>query len=592
MNELRYAWRGLWRTPTVTAVAVLSLALGIGASTAIFSVTNAVILRSLPVNRPEDLVMLRYVSKKGNIFDSFAYSDYLVFRDTPGALAGLAAVFSAEVNVSSDLATERLQAQLVSGNYFPLLGAGARIGRTIGPDDDRKAGGHPVCMIGYSLWQRRYGSSPSVAGQSMDINGRPYTIVGVAAEGFHGTEQGREPQVYIPLMMSAQVLSRPVDEQVQPPFLKWTDWLQFIGRRQPGVSVARAEAVLDARFEQLELAHRDTTFEMSSRHGTPGTRSRLQVVGGRQGFDGLRFGYERPLRILLVLVGLLLSIACANVANLLLARATGRRKETAIRMALGGGPWALIRQLLAESVLLAAAGAACGLLLSVWISDLLLRTAFIDEAHIDVRPDLTVVGFLLGVTCLTTLLFGLAPALSLLKASVAPALKSEGGGAGKRRGVLGGALVVVQVTLSVTLLAGAGLLLRSLHNLESIQTGFRPQNVVLASLNPGANHYSREQSRTLFMALMERAEAIPGVQAVSASLVSPLSGALWLYSVEVPGYQAARGETPMVYFNAIGPAYFASLGVAMKQGREFTRVDRGDAPPVAVVNEEMARKFW
>jgi predicted permease len=417
-------------------VAILSLALGIGANTAIFSVTNAVILRSLPVQKPNELVLLRYVSKKGNVFDSFSYKDYLALRDTGNVLAGLSAVNDVEVNLASEEATERVSGELVSGNYFPLLGVQPRIGRLIQPEDDRLAGAHPVCVISNGLWQRRFGSATDIVGKQVQINGRPYSILGVAPESFDGIDQGTRAQVYIPLMMAAVVSSRPADSNVQPPFLDWTDWLRLVGRRQPAVARERAESVLDARFEQTELAHRDSTFEMSSRHGKPGDRARLMVADGRQGFDNLRFRYERPVLFLLFLVGLLLLIACANVAALLSARAAGQRKQIAIRLALGASRWSLLRQQLAESSVLAAAGAALGFLLSAWISDLLLKmTPSGSAGDFSVRPDATVLAFLLGVTCLTTLLFGVAPALESGRTGVAPVLKNEStGGAGAAAG--------------------------------------------------------------------------------------------------------------------------------------------------------------
>jgi len=567
--------------------------LGIGANTAIFSVANAVILRSLPVQEPNELVLLRYVSKKGNIFDSFSYREYLDLRDAPQVLTGLAALVSTEMNLASEEATERVPGQLVSGNYFPVLGVRPRIGRLIGPEDDRDAGGHPVCVISQGLWQRRFGSAPDVLGRQVEVNGRAYTILGITPEGFDGTGQGTRAQVYIPLMMAAQVLSTPANPKVQPPFLEWESWLQFVGRRKSDVTIAGAETVLDARFAQFPLAHQDFTFEMSSRHGKPGDRGHLLVLDGRQGFDDLRFSYQRPLLLLLFGVGLLLLIACANVASLLAARASGQRKQIAIRLALGASRWALIRQQLAESALLAAAGAGGGLILSVWMSDLLLQLAPSgNNFQIDARPDLVVVGFLIGVACLTVLLFGIAPALESGKAGVGPVLKSESTGGGKRRGALGGILVATQVALSIILLAGAGLLLRSLHNLKSIQTGFQPENVAVASLNAGANRYSVARAHALFENLMDRAETIPGVRAASAAMVSPLSGQLWMYTVDIPGYIAGPKETPMTYLNAIGPGFFAAIGSQLIAGREFTRRDREGAPNVAVVNEQMAKKFW
>ena len=357
MNDFRYAFRTLRRSSGVAAVAITSLALGIGATTAIFSFTNAVILRSLPVQKPSELVLLRYASKKGNIFDEMGYQEYLTLRDAPEVLTGLAAVSSTKMNLASAEATERIPGQLVSGNYFPILGVRPRIGRLIAPEDDVVPGGHPVCVISYGLWQRRFGSASDIVGKKVEINGRPYTILGVTPAGFDGTDQGTRAQIYVPLMMAAQISSREADPKVQPPFRNWTSFLNFVGRRQPGVTRARAEAVLDSRFATLPLAKQDFTFEMSSRHTAPGPRARLLVEDGKQGFDNLRMGYERPLLFLMFLVALLLLIACANVASLLVARAAGQRKQIAIRLALGASRWALIRQQLAESALLAVGGA-------------------------------------------------------------------------------------------------------------------------------------------------------------------------------------------------------------------------------------------
>jgi predicted permease len=576
MNDFRYALRTLRRSSGVAAVAITSLALGIGATTAIFSFTNAVILRSLPVQKPNELVLLRYASKKGNIFDEMGYQEYLALRDAPEVLTGLAAVSSTKINLASEEATERIPGELVSGNYFPLLGVRPRIGRLIAPDHD--LGGHPVCVISYGLWQSRFGSAPNVVGRNVDINGRPYTILGVTPAGFDGTEQGTHAQVYVPLAMAAQISSNPPD-------------LSLVGRRKPGVTLAQAQAVLDSRFAGLPIAKQEFTFEMSSRHTAPGPRSRLLVAEGKQGFDNLRFGYERPLLFLLFLVGLLLAIACANVASLLVARASGQRKQIAIRLALGASRWSLIRQQLAESSLLAIGGAAGGLLLSIWISDLLLQLAP-ESSQIDVRPDFAVLGFLLAVACLTVLLFGIAPALESGKAGVGPVLKTDSTGGGWRRGALAGTLVVIQVALSITLLVGAGLLLRSLHNLRSVPIGFQPENVAVATINTNVNHYTPARAHALLEDLMRRAETIHGVRAVSAAEVSPLSGTLQMSSVDVPGYPTRPKEVVMTYVNAIGPGYFATIGAPMVRGREFTRGDREGAPYVAVINEQMAKKFW
>jgi predicted permease len=577
----------------LAAVAVGSLALGIGANTAIFSVVNAVVLQSLPVSKPLDLVVLRYVSKKGNIFDSFRYREYLDLRDTPGALTGLAAVTGVDLNVAAGEATQRKHGQLVSGNYFPLLGMRPASGRLLGPDDDRTAGGNPVCVISSNMWRNDFGSATDITSKSVRINGRAYQIAGVAPAGFEGTDQGQRAEIFVPLMMAADIISRPGNAKLSPPFLDWDDWLKFVGRLQPGVTRERAQAVLDARFAPLEFANRDTTFEKSNRQGAKGARARLMVESGRQGFDNLRFRYERPLTLLLFLVGLLLLIACANVANLLLARPAGRNKEIALRLALGAGRWTLMRQLLTESLLLAGAGTVCGAVLSSWMADLLVWLASpVGTRALEVHTDLRVAAFLLAISVATSLLFGLAPALTSAGVSVAAVLKSEGGGSARRRNRMGGGLVVVQVGLSVTLLTGAGLLLRSLHNLESLPTGFQPDHVVIASLNPGANGYDKLRARGVFEGLMERAKTIPGVQIASGALFSPLSGSLWLYSVDVPGYQGTPGQIPMCYTNLTGPGYFSAIGSRLIDGREFTAADREGAQQVAVVSEQMARTYW
>ena len=592
MNDFRYALRSLSRSSGLAAVAITSLALGIGATTAIFSFTNAVILRSLPVQKPGELILLRYASKKGNIFEAMGYQEYLTLRDAPEVLAGLAAEYPTQVNLASEEATERIPGELVSGNYFPLLGVRPRIGHLIEPEDDRVAGGHPVCVISYGLWQRRFGSAADVVGRKVDINGRPYSVLGVTPAGFDGADQGTRAQIYVPLMMAAQIDERPADSKVQPPFLKWDGWLNFVGRLKPGVTPARAQAVLDSRFASLPLARQDFTFEMSTRHTAPGPRARLLVVEGRQGFDNLRLGYERPLLFLLFLVCVLLLIACANVASLLVARASGQRKQIAIRLALGASRWVLIRQQLAESSVLAIGGAAGGFLLSIGISNLLLRLAPESTQQLDVRPDFAVLAFLLALACLTVLLFGIAPALEAGRGGVGPVLKTESTGGGKRRAPLAGTLVVIQVALSITLLVGAGLLLHSLHNLRSLNMGFQPENVAVATLNTSVNRYPAARAHALLEDLMQRAETIHGVRGVSAALVSPLSGSLWMYSVEVPGYPARHQEVPMTYLNAIGPGYFSTIGATLVRGREFTRRDRAGAPYVAVVNEQMAKKFW
>jgi predicted permease len=572
----------------VALVAVASLALGIGANTAIFSVANAVILRSMLVEKPNELILLRYATKKGNIFDVMGYPEYAALRDSD-ALAGLAGIANATVNLSAQDSSERVSALVVTGNFFEVVGSRAHLGRTISAGDD--TAGDPVCMISYDLWQRRFGSATDVVGQRAEINGLQYRILGVAARGFDGVTQGDRTQVYVPMAMAPQIFRREIKAGVQPPYRDWTLWMGMMGRLKPGVTAMQAQAVLDSRFATLPIATQNATFETSSRHTSPGPRARLIVDEGRQGYDRVRFQYERPLMFLLFLVGMLLLIACANVAGLLVARAAGQRRQIAIRLALGAGRWALIRQQLAESALLAIGGAGLGLLLSVWTSDLLVGLAP-QGRMIDARPDWLVLGFLIAASCATVLLFGIAPALESGKTGVGAVLKSDSSGAGRRRGALAPALVILQVAISITLLGGAGLLVRSLHNLRSIPLGFQPENVVVATFSNVGNRYTPQRLHQLTEDLISGAETIPGVKMASAASVSPLSGALWLYSLDVPGYFAKPKEQPMTYVNAVGPNYFATLGTPVIRGREFTLRDREGAPNVAIVNELMAKKFW
>ena len=591
MNDFRYALRTLRRSPGVAVAAVASLALGIGANTAIFSVANAVILKSLPVEKPNELVLVRYATKKGNIFDGFSSSDYLALRGAR-ALSGLGAFSSATMNLSGNLSgqdsAERVSGLLVSGDFFDVVKTKPQLGRLISPEDDRDALGNPVCVISYNLWQRRFGSDSAIAGQRLQINGKPYRILGVTARDFDGIEQGESTQVYVPLTLTSQILARETKAGAESAFL---DWEKLIGRLGPGASISQAKAELDARFAALPLANTDYTFESSNRHTAPGPRGRILIDDGRQGFDYVRFSYGRPLMFLLFLVGLLLLIACANVAGLLVARAAGQRRQIAIRLALGASRWILVRQQLAEGALLAICGAAGGLLLSVWTADLLIALAPADT-KIEPHLDFAVFGFLLAITCVAVLLFATVPALESGRTGVGMVLKSDSTGSGKRRGALAPALVILQVAMSITLLAGAGLLIRSLHNLHSIALGFEPKSILVASISNSGNGYSSERMHSLTEDFINRAETIPGVRMASAALVSPLSGSLWLYSVDVPGYAAQPKEHPLAYVNAIGPNYFATLGSNLIRGREFTSRDRAGSPSVAIINQQMARKYW
>jgi predicted permease len=592
LADLRYAYRTLVKTPALTAAALASLTLGIGANLALFNVANAMLLRLLPVERPQELALLQYVTRKGNVFDAFSYKEYQALRDNR-TLSGLAAFTIRQVNLAAGDSSERVLAQAVSGEFFPVLGLRPHLGRLLRPEDNLAANAHPVAVISHRLWQSRFGSDPAVSNQTFQLNGHRYTIAGVAPPDFEGTSQSSRVDLWVPLMMSAQIITRPVKDGVQPPFLEWDGWLELIGRRRPGVTQAAVEAELDAKFSVLRKDTAEYTFEISSQQAAPGARDRLLVKPGGQGDADLKIRYQLPIRILMGVVALLLLIASANTANLLLARATARRKEMAIRLALGAGRARLIRQLMSESLLLAAAAAALGVLISFWASEALLQLLPQRATmSLDVRPDWITVLFAVALSAGCAILFGLAPALQSARTDVAPMIKGDAAGGRSPRFSLGNALVVLQVALSVLMLAGAGLFLRSLANIRSIDPGFRTENLLLASLNPGSNGYKDAALQGLYERLLEQAARLPGVRAASIAQVSPMSGTLWLYTIQVPGYQPAPKEMPMAWTNAIGPGYFSTIGARLLAGREFTYRDRAGAPPVVMVNETMARKFW
>ncbi|MBX9603813.1 MAG: ABC transporter permease [Bryobacteraceae bacterium] len=592
LADLRYAYRTLVKTPALTAAALASLTLGIGANLAIFNVANALLLRNLPVERPDELALLQYVTRKGNVFDAFSFKEYQALRENQ-TLSGLAATALRQVNFAAGERSERVLAQLVSGEFFAVLGVRPQLGRLLGPDDNLAANAHPVTVISHGLWQSRFGSDPAVAGQTVRLNGHRYTIAGVAPPEFEGTSQSNRVDLWVPVMMAAQIITRPVNEAAQPPFLEWEGWLELIGRRKSGVNQAAVEAELDSKFAILRKDLGEYTFEISNQQAAPGTRDRILVKPGGQGDADLKVRYQLPIRILMGVVALLLLIASANTANLLLARAAARRKEMAIRLALGAGRVRLVRQLMSESLLLAAMAAALGVLISYWASDALVQMLPQRATMaLDVRPDWITALFAVALSAGCAILFGLAPALQSARTDVAPMIKGDAAGGRSPRFSLGNALVVVQVALSVLMLAGAGLFLRSLANIRSIDPGFRTENLLLASVNPGSNGYKDAALRTLYERLLEQAGRLPGVRSASIAQVSPMSGTLWLYTIQVPGYQPAPKETPMAWTNAIGPGYFSTIGARLVAGREFTFRDRAGAPPVVVVNEAMARKFW
>jgi len=601
-QDLRYGVRVLLKSPGFTAVAVLSLALGIGANTAIFSLVNAVLLRPLPVAEPAALVFL-FCGVRNSPYSVVSYPDYVDFRDQNKVFSGLATYSGIGLSLNAADQTELVSGAIVSGNYFDVLGVRAALGRTFLPEEDQTPGTHPVTVISHGLWQRRFGGDPNVVGQHLTLNGRAFTVIGVAPAGFNGTDLGETNDLYVPMMM--QALVRPprggYSGEMNPDLLsrRGAGWLGVIGRLKPGVKIEQAQAEIATIARQLEQAYPDsnrdriaTLFPVSK--GDPQSRGTLLSVAG----------------LLMGVVGLVLLIACANVANLLLARASGRRKEVSIRLALGASRGRLVRQLMTESVLLALLGGVVGLLLALWTVDVLKRfpppANFLPFAF-DFSVEGRVLGFTLLLSVLTGLIFGVAPALQASKPDLVPALKDESPALhqGSRRLALRNLLVIAQVALSLTLLIGAGLFLRSLRQAQSIDPGFNPEHVLVAPLNINLLRYTKPQGVEFYRQVVERVEALPGVQSASLARVLLLSGSGRTNSVMIEGQNGpdreSRGEgtgggaevaNNTTAANVVGLKYFQTMGIGLLRGRDFTAQDRDGAPGVVVINETFAKRYF
>jgi predicted permease len=583
-QDLRYALRILAKNPGLTLVIVASLALGIGANSAIFSIVNGLLLRPLPVEEPSRLVALASSDSHDVYPHGISYPDFLDYRSHSEALADLMVYAPGPFSLSQGGPSERIWGVLASGNYFSLLGVKPAYGRGFLPEDDRAPGVSPVVVISYSLWQRRFGADPGAIGKTVQINGHPFVLVGVAPRGFHGTEVLFASDLWVPTMMEAQIFPS------SPEMLQQRDEHEFRAwaRLRPGVTREQAQAAISAQAAQLEKAYPITNknvhilvFPEWEARFEPGSGKGLAVASG----------------MLLAVVCIVLLIACANVANLLLARGSVRTREFAIRRALGASRWRLVRQLLAESMMLALLGGAAGLLVAQWSAGAL--SSFRPPTDIpflfDFQVDVRVLVYTLCMGVLAGIAFGLAPALRLSRPDLVPALKDSSATEkhGQRRVGLRGTLVVFQVSASLVLLICAGLFYRSLRHAGDMETGFRNQSVLLFSLSPRQQGYDETQGREFFHRFLEKAAALPGVK--SASLVDPppldfFSRASDLF---LEGYQPRPEEGRVsVSYSRVTPGYFQTVGTSLLRGRDFTARDDLNAPPVVIINETMARRYW
>jgi predicted permease len=598
-RDVRYALRTFGRNPAFTLIIVLTLALGIGANTAIFTLMDQVMLRLLPVRDADRLVILDtpgpFSGSTHNNSATLTPMSHPMFermRDEAKVFEGVLAEFRTRIHLTAGRETESQDGALVSGTFFDVLGVRPAVGRLFTADDDRTPGAHPVVVLSYGLWSRRFGRNPSVIGQSVSVNGHPMTVVGIAPQGFHGIEVGESVDVYVPVSMQVQVLPT-----WKSAFGDWrVRWLTTMARLGDGVSLEQAKAGADVVYKQLLQEDLQRIESKSQSFRQRFMQKRIELLPGARGTSALRDQSKRPLLILMGMVGLVLLIACANVANLLLARASSRQKEVAVRLSLGASRFRLARQLLVESVLLALAGGALGIVFAAWTADLLVRALPYESTArvLSADPDLRVGLFALALSLVTGLVFGLVPALQSTRSDLAPTLKSESGS------LLGGTapfrfrkgLVVAQVALSLLLLIGAGLFTRSLLNLRALDPGFEATRVLAFSVDPSLGGRDLPQRMALLERLQDDISAEPGVASVALSEIPLMTDSRSSSTVAVEGYESKEGEDMNPGFNGVGPAFFSTLGIPLLSGRDFTEADQLEAPKVAVVNEEFARYFF
>ena len=583
MNDLRFALRQLLKNPGFTAVAVLTLALGIGANTAIFSVVDKLLVRPLPVARPQRLALVAQGQRGGRLEFDFTYPLFRDYQRANTVFSHLAATMDESVGLGTGGATERQRALLVSGNYFAMLGVDAALGRTFAPDEGAEIDDAPVVILSHGLWQRGFGADPQVIGRKVTVNSRSFTVVGVAPREFTGTTRGLAPDLYVPITMYGQLTAeRPGGENPLASRYYSRPWI--MGRLKEGVDLVQAEAGLGQLAQQAHMA------------GIPNVSTNLVLLSGAQGFSHDLSDTRLPLNLLLGTAALVLLIACANLANLQLARATGRARDFAIRLALGAGRGRIVRELLTESVLLALGGGVLGILVAVWLVDFLGRFRP-PNADIEIAAGLEprMLLFAFGASVSTGILFGLAPALRASRPQLVPELKGGGGTTEARVGRwdLRGTLVVSQVALSLLVLVGAGLCVRSLRKLQQVDPGSEPSKVVLMSFDLGLNNYTPPQVRDFYDRLLERVRTLPGVEAASLARATPLDANRMGMSVErAEGYENRGRERPFGDLNLITTDFFRTFGVPLQRGRDFNAGDAAKGVSTVIVNEAFARRYW
>jgi predicted permease len=561
----------------------------------VFTLMDQILLRMLPIHEPERLVQFdeqgpRFGSSRGDKASS--YPMYRDLRDRSEVFDGIIGRYATSLALGYKGQTERASAELVSGNYFDVLGVKPRLGRTIAPEDDRKPGAHPVAVLSFAYWQRKFGGDANILNNTVLVNGHPMTIIGVTQPGFQGIAVGRASDLFLPIAMKTQ--ATPTWDSLEN---RRDAWLQVFGRLKPGVSFEAAQASLAPLYKQILNAEVDTLPADKPELRERFLKEKKLVVGSAgKGISNLRQQFEKPLSVLMGMVGLVLLIACANVANLLTARAAARQKEIAIRVSLGASRWQIVKQLLVESTVLSVIGGMLALLVAVWTADILMSFLPFEEGPkpLSTTPDARVLAFNFATSILAAFLFGLVPAIQAARHAIADTLKAEAnnisGGSAQVRFRKG--LVVAQISLSLLLLIGAGLFARSLYNLRDMHPGFAVENLMTFSIDPSLNGYKGERGVNFFERSLQSLKAVPGVRLVSAADIALMTGDRSIYTLIVEGYTSKDREDMNSDLTHIAPSYFETLGVPLVAGREFTAADRLGSTPVCIINETLAKRFF
>jgi predicted permease len=582
LQDLRYALRAIGRSPGFAAIAILSLALGIGANTAIFSLIDSLILKTLPVSHPEQLLQ---VTMTGSAY--FTNPIWEQIRDRQDIFSGAFAYGGDSFNLAAGGEARNVRGNYASGQFFSTLGLHAIAGRTFTMADDQR-GCPGTAVLSHGFWQREYGGRGDVLGRNISLNNHPFEILGVLAPGFTGMDVGAETDVYVPLCAEKIVRGEfsALDKRSS-----W--WLRVLARPKPGVSAAQATA----RLKILSPAVYDATVppRWKAEQQEAYRKNSLSALPAANGLSNIRKQYRQALLVLMAIVAVVLLIACANVANLLLARGAARQKEIAVRIALGSGRGRLVRQLLTESAVLSFSGAVLGIVFAQWGARVLVGflSSRASQVFLDLSIDWRVLAFTAGVSILTALLFGLAPAWRSSAVNPQSAMKANARGVieGAKFG-MGKSLVVAQVALSLLLVVGAGLMLSTFFRLENLDAGFDREHVLIIDVNVRAAKLAREQRVAELRDMLERLRALPGVRSASASNMTPVSGSFWNEDLEIEGYTAKGRDDTLVYFNAVSDRYFETLGMDLVAGRDFNTHDTAESPKVAIVNQTMAKKYF